>query len=242
MSQTFETLRVGMIGAGGIARGAHQPGFAALPNVEIVAVADPADGRAADFARDFGVPHTYTDYHDLLAREDVDVVAVATPPVAHAQATIAALEAGKHVFCEKPMAMNVTEAQAMADAAERADRVLAIDFQTRFSPDAQRAHQLVAGGHLGAPHFARATMLRQAGVPTWGIFTSKAANGGGALIDIGVHALDRALYVLGPSHAHQRLGLDWASIRQSWRRHQPLGPLGHLQLRRGRLRLRRDPV
>ena len=93
--------------------------------------------------------------------------------------------------------MNAAEAQAMADAAERADRVLAIDFQTRFSRDARRAHELVAGGRLGAPNFARATMMRQAGVPTWGTFTSKAANGGGALIDIGVHALDRALYVLG---------------------------------------------
>ena len=197
MTQSSETLGVGIIGGGGIARGAHQPGFAAQPNVDIVAVADPVDGRAGDFARDYDIPHAYTDYRDLLKRDDVDVVAVATPPFAHAEATIAALEAGKHVFCEKPMAMNVAEAQAMADAAERAGRILAIDFQTRFSRDARRAHELVAGGHLGAPHFARATMLRQAGVPTWGTFTSKAANGGGALIDIGVHALDRALYVLG---------------------------------------------
>lgn len=197
MTRSSETLGAGIIGAGGIARGAHQPGFAAQPGVEIVAAADPMPGRAAEFARDFDIPHAYTDYRDLLARDDVDVVSVGTPPFAHAEATIAALEAGKHVFCEKPMAMNSAEAQAMADAAERADRVLAIDFQTRFSRDAQRAHQLVAGGHLGTPHFARATMLRQAGVPTWGTFTSKAANGGGALIDIGVHALDRALYVLG---------------------------------------------
>ena len=197
MTRSAETLGVGLIGAGGIARGAHRPGFAAQPNVRIVGVADPMPGRAADFARDFGIPHAYTDYHDLLAQDDVDVVSVGTPPVAHAEATIAALEAGKHVFCEKPMAMNTAEAQAMAAAADQADRVLAIDFQTRFSRDAQRARQLVAGGHLGQPHFARATMLRQAGVPTWGTFTSKAANGGGALIDIGVHALDRALYVLG---------------------------------------------
>ena len=197
MTRSSETLGVGIIGAGGIARGAHQPGFAAQPDVAIVAAADPMEGRAAEFARDYGIPHAYTDYRDLLARDDVDVVSVGTPPFAHAEATIAALEAGKHVFCEKPMAMNAAEAQAMADAAERAGRVLAIDFQTRFSRDAQRAHELVAGGHLGQPHFARATMLRQAGVPTWGTFTSKAANGGGALIDIGVHALDRALYVLG---------------------------------------------
>ncbi len=190
-------LRVGLIGAGGIARGAHRPGFAAQPNVEIAAVADPMEGRAEAFAREFGVPQAFTDYRDLLARADVDLAAVGTPPVAHAEVTIAALEAGAHVFCEKPMAMNAVEAQAMAAAAERAGRVLAIDFQTRFGWDTQRARALLASGRLGAPHLARAAMLRQAGVPTWGAFTSKAANGGGALIDIGVHALDRALYVLG---------------------------------------------
>ena len=197
MKRRSETLGVGIIGAGGIARGAHQPGFAAQPNVDIVAAADPMPGRAAQFAHDFDIPHAYTDYCDLLRRDDIDVVSVATPPFAHAEAAIAALEAGKHVFCEKPMAMNAAEAESMADAAEQAGLVLAIDFQTRFSRDAQRAHQLVTDGHLGTPHFARATMLRQAGVPTWGTFTSKSANGGGALIDIGVHALDRALYVLG---------------------------------------------
>jgi predicted dehydrogenase len=197
MTRTPRTLGVGIIGAGSIARGAHQPGFAAQPDVETIAAADPLEGRAAEFARDFDIPHAYTDYRDLLARDDIDVVSVATPPFAHAEATIAALEAGKHVFCEKPMAMNAAEAQTMADAADKAGRVLAIDFQTRFSRDARRAHELVAGGRLGQPHFARATMLRQAGVPTWGTFTSKSANGGGALIDIGVHALDRALYVLG---------------------------------------------
>ncbi len=197
MKRRSETLGVGIIGAGGIARGAHQPGFAAQPNVDIVAAADPMPGRAAQFAHDFDIPHAYTDYCDLLRRDDIDMVSVATPPFAHAEAAIAALEAGKHVFCEKPMAMNAAEAESMADAAEQAGLVLAIDFQTRFSRDAQRAHQLVADGHLGTPHFARATMLRQAGVPTWGTFTSKSANGGGALIDIGVHALDRALYVLG---------------------------------------------
>ncbi len=223
MTRNAATLGVGIVGGGGIARGAHQPGFAALPNVDIVAVADPVKGRAADFARDFDIPNAYTDYRDLLKRDDVDVVAVATPPFAHAEAAIAALEAGKHVFCEKPMAMNTAEAQAMADAAQRAGRVLAIDFQTRFSRDAQRAHELVAGGHLGAPHVARATMLRQAGVPTWGTFTSKAANGGGALIDIGVHALDRALYVLG----HPKPLSVWGAVGH------PLGKRGGVTNRWG---------
>ncbi len=102
MTRNSETLGAGIIGAGGIARGAHQPGFAAHPNVEIVAAADPLAGRAAEFARDFDIPHAYTDYRDLLARDDVDVVSVGTPPFAHAEATIAALEAGSTSSAKNP--------------------------------------------------------------------------------------------------------------------------------------------
>jgi predicted dehydrogenase len=168
-----------------------------MRNVRIVAASDIVERTAREFASDCGASQAFTDHERMLELDGLDAVWVCTPTFQHADPVVAAARAGKHVFCEKPMAMNAAEAQAMADAADRAGRVLAIDFQTRFSRDAQRAHELVAGGRLGAPNFARATMLRQAGVPTWGTFTSKAANGGGALIDIGVHALDRALYVLG---------------------------------------------
>ena len=189
--------RVGLIGAGSIARGAHLPGFLANSDVQVVAVADPVEGRATELANEASIELAFTDFRELLNREDIDAVSIATPPVAHAETTIAALEAGKHVFCEKPMAMNSVEAIAMEQAALKANRVLAIDFQTRFEWDTQEARRLVTTGVLGTPHFARASYLRRAGVPAWGTFTSKAANGGGALIDIGVHALDRALYVLG---------------------------------------------
>lgn len=200
MSERFNNAartRVGLIGAGSIARGAHLPGFLANSDVELVAVADPVEGRAVRFANHAGIELAFSDFRELLNREDVDAVSIATPPVAHAETTIASLEAGKHVFCEKPMAMNANEAIAMEQAALKANRVLAIDFQSRFEWDTQEARRLVTTGMLGTPHFARASYLRRAGVPTWGTFTSKTANGGGALIDIGVHALDRALYVLG---------------------------------------------
>ncbi len=190
-------LRVGLIGAGGIARKVHSPGFMAQSNVELVAVADPEAGRAESLARDAEISVALTDFRDLVSRDDIDAVSIATPPVAHAETTIAALEAGKHVFCEKPMAMNAREATAMADAANRAQRILAIDFQSRFEWETQQAREFVSRGLLGSPHFAKSSYLRRGGVPTWGTFTSKAMNGGGALIDIGVHALDRALYVLG---------------------------------------------
>ena len=135
--------RVGLIGAGSIARGAHLPGFLANSDVQVVAVADPVEGRAAALANEASIELAFTNFRELLNREDIDAVSIATPPVAHAETTIAALEAGKHVFCEKPMAMNSVEAIAMEQAALKANRVLAIDFQTRFEWDTQEARRLV---------------------------------------------------------------------------------------------------
>ena len=217
-------LRVGLIGAGGIARAAHLPGFMAQSDVELVAVADPAEGRAESLARDAGISLAFTDFRDLVSRDDIDAVSIATPPVAHAETAIAALEAGKHVFCEKPMALNAGEATAMADAANQAQKILAIDFQLRFEWETQQARDLVSRGLLGTPHFARSSYLRRAGVPTWGTFTSKTMNGGGALIDIGVHALDRALYVLGhptPTSVWGATGQPFGRRGQVTNRHGP---------------------
>ena len=173
------------------------PAYLALDGVRPVAVADPDQDRAQAFAADFGFKQHARDYRELIARDDVDIVSVAVPPALHAEITIAALEAGKHVLCEKPMATTTSDAQAMADAARVSGRVLTIDFQMRFGWSTQTARRLISSGELGAPHYARAWYLRRAGLPTWGGFTSKAVSGGGALIDIGVHVIDQALYVLG---------------------------------------------
>jgi predicted dehydrogenase len=192
--------RIGIIGCGGIARGSHGPGYVRLQEAgrcELVACCDVVPEVAAAFGRDFGVPRVFTDYHELLALDELDGVSVATPPFAHRDATVAALQAGKHVLCEKPMAMDVAEAKEMIAVARQTGRVLTIGHGSRFAPAAAAIKHRIDAGDLGDIYYARASRLRSRGVPARGVFTSKARNGGGPLIDIGVHALDLAVWLMG---------------------------------------------
>ena len=193
----LETVGVGIIGGGGIARGAHIPGYQKLSNVEIVAVADPVEAARNGIATEFGIPEVYEDYREMLKREDIHAVSVTTPNFLHAEATIAALEAGKHVLCEKPLAMNAREGEAMVEAARRTGCKLMCGFNSRFSLEIQLLKRYATSGAFGKMYYTRARSLRRRGIPGWGLFISKEKNGGGPLIDIGVHILDAALHVLG---------------------------------------------
>jgi predicted dehydrogenase len=115
----MDKLRIGIVGVGGIANGKHMPSLAKLKSVEMVAFCDLISERAVAGARKYGIPGAavYTDYRELIARPDIDIVHVLTPNKLHAEISIAALEAGKHVMCEKPMAIHYAEAKAMVDAA-----------------------------------------------------------------------------------------------------------------------------
>jgi predicted dehydrogenase len=191
---------IGIIGCGGIARGSHAPGYAQLAAAgvcELVACADVVPAAAEAMAEQFGIPRVFTDYHDLLALDELDGVSIATPPFVHKEATIAALRAGKHVLCEKPMAMNVAEAKEMLAAARKTGRVLTIGHGGRFSAAAQAIHRRASAGDLGEIYYAKAAALRRRGVPARGVFTVKRLNGGGPLIDIGVHALDLVMWLMG---------------------------------------------
>ena len=193
-----EPIGVGIIGAGGIANLAHIPGYKGLPEkARIVAVADVVGKVAEKAAKDHDIPMAFDNYEDLLALEEVEAVSICTPPVAHRSATVAALEAGKHVLCEKPMAMNAVEAQEMVDAAERTGKLLAIGFMSRFSSEAESLKRLIESGELGDIYYGRAVYNRRRGIPSWGMFYSKEQNGGGSLIDVGVHVLDLALWLMG---------------------------------------------
>ncbi|MDQ3813218.1 MAG: Gfo/Idh/MocA family oxidoreductase [Armatimonadota bacterium] len=192
-----EKIGVGIIGAGGIARGAHIPSYQKLPNVEIVAVADPVTEARNRTAEEFGILDVYEDFREMLKREDIQAVSVTTPNFMHAEATIAALEAGKHVLCEKPLAMNAREGAAMVEAARRTGNKLMVGFNSRFSSEIQTLKRFAAGGAFGTMYYTRAQALRRRGIPGWGLFINKEKNGGGPLIDIGVHILDAALHVLG---------------------------------------------
>lgn len=191
------TLRIGIVGCGGIANGKHLPSLSKMDNVELVAFCDIIRERAEQAAQKYNSNASVTtDYRELLADPSIDVVHVLTPNDAHAEITIAALEAGKHVNCEKPMAKTAEAARRMVEAAKRTGKKLTVSYQNRFRPDSQYLHKLCEEGELGEIYFAKAHAIRRRAVPTWGVFLDEEKQGGGPLIDIGTHALDLTLWMM----------------------------------------------
>jgi len=193
-----ETILVGIIGTGGIAGGKHMPALSKLEGVEMTAFCDIEVAKAQAAAKRFGTPtaKVYADYRELLKDAAIDVVHVLTPNDSHAEITIAALEAGKHVMCEKPMAKKAADARRMLEAARRTGKKLSIGYQTRQSAESQYLKKICMAGDLGEIYFAKAHALRRRAVPTWGVFLDAEKQGGGPLIDIGTHALDLTLWMM----------------------------------------------
>ena len=157
----MDKVRVGIIGSGGIAQGAHLPGYAACPDVEIVAVADVSEATARAAAEKFKVPQVFTDYRKMLRLPEIDAVSVCTPNFMHKDATVAALKAGKHVLVEKPMAMNARECDAMLKAARESGKKLQVGFNNRFGGGAQALKKFIESGDMGEIYYARAQALRR---------------------------------------------------------------------------------
>ncbi len=192
----MKRLRVGVIGLG--MGSAHARCFKQHPQVDVVAVADVDKNRLQAVGDSLGVAGRYTDAGKMIRREQLDIVSVATPNRFHKPLTLAALKAGCHVLCEKPMAMNAREAQTMLDAAKKARRRLMINFNFRFMPHSAAMKREVDAGTLGEIYFARTVWHRRRGLPGFGgWFGRKALSGGGPLIDLGVHRLDLALWMMG---------------------------------------------
>jgi predicted dehydrogenase len=192
----MDKLKVGVIGLG-IGRH-HVAGYQKHPAAEVVAVADLDEARLEEIADKFEVPQRYTSGEVMVAEEDLDVVSVATPNKFHKPLTIAALEAGCHVLCEKPMAMSAAEGREMLAAAEAADKRLMINFSYRFNEQSQALKREVDAGILGDIYFGRTVWHRRRGLPRFGgWFGQRALSGGGPLIDLGVHRLDLALWLMG---------------------------------------------
>jgi predicted dehydrogenase len=191
-------LRVGVVGVGGIANGKHMPALKKLPAVEMVAFCDIIKERAVKGAAEYGAPgaKVYTDYKEMLAAGKLDVVHVCTPNSSHSEITVAALEAGAHVMCEKPMAKTAEQARAMVAAAKKTGKKLTIGYQSRYRADSQYLKTVIEKGELGEIYFAKAHAIRRRAVPTWGVFLNEELQGGGPLIDIGTHALDLTLWLM----------------------------------------------
>jgi predicted dehydrogenase len=190
-------LRAGVVGLGW-AGGRHLDGYKAHPDVELVALAGLEEDRLQELGSQFEIPNLHRDFEDLVARDDLDIVSVCTPNHLHAPITIAALENGKHVLCEKPLARDAAEAEAMVRAAVAGDKVLHVAFNHRQRGDVQVLRRFLDQEQLGRIYHVKATWMRRSGIPGMGSwFTSRHMAGGGPLIDLGVHVLDLALYLLG---------------------------------------------
>lgn len=191
-------VKIGIIGCGGIANGKHMPSLKKIKNVQMVAFCDIIEERAVKAAEEYCVEgaKVYTDYKELLKDRDIEVVHVCTPNRSHAFISIDAMEAGKHVMCEKPMAKTYKEAKEMLDASERTGMKLTIGYQSRWRADSLYLKKMCEDGELGEIYYGKAIALRRRAVPTWGVFLNEYEQGGGPLIDIGTHALDLTLWMM----------------------------------------------
>jgi predicted dehydrogenase len=192
----MKKVRVGVIGLG---MGRHHVGgYRFHPNAKVVAVADVNETCLEEVGKDLlGVKKRYTDPLEMLKKEQLDVVSIATPNMLHKPLTLAAFKAGCHVLCEKPMALSADEGREMIAAAESAGKRLMINFSYRFTPESQALKKKVQTGVLGDVYFARTIWHRRRGIPGFGgHFCQKAMSGGGPLIDLGVHRIDLALWLM----------------------------------------------
>jgi predicted dehydrogenase len=190
-------LRVGVIGVGWAGQ-QHLAAYHAREDAQIVALAGLEEPVRSKLAAKYAIEHDVASWEELIALGDLDAVSVAVPTFLHAPITIAALERGIHVLCEKPIARNAAEADAMVQAARAAGRVLDVAFNHRQRGDIQKLKSVIDEGALGRPYYAKAWWLRRTGIPTIGSwFTRADLAGGGPLVDIGVHVLDYSLFLLG---------------------------------------------
>ncbi len=218
-----DSLRVGVVGLG-IGR-AHIQGYLSHPLAHVVAIADRDAGRLESVGDEFSISGRYTSLEEMLAAEKLDILSVCTPNAFHKDMALAAFNAGCHVLCEKPMAMNAGEGRLMLDAARKAGKRLMIDFSYRFNEQSQALKRQVDSGILGDVYFARSVWHRRRGIPGFGSapafgesaapgswFARKELSGGGPLIDLGVHRLDLALWLMGYPEPEWVMGAAYDSL------------------------------
>ncbi|MDR2600334.1 MAG: Gfo/Idh/MocA family oxidoreductase [Oscillospiraceae bacterium] len=194
----MKKLNVGIIGCGAIAGDKYYRALNAVPEANVIAFCSRNIKNAENLRDKFGATEgkVFTDYKEMLKDKSIDVVYVCTYNNTHAPITIAALKAGKHVMCEKPMATNYADAKKMCEAAKESGKLLTIGYQYRCNPAPLFLKNMCQNNELGEIYYAKAHAIRRRGVPTWGVFLDKEQQGGGPLIDIGTHALDMTLWMM----------------------------------------------
>jgi predicted dehydrogenase len=188
-------LNIGVIGAGSISD-VHLDAYAACLDAILIAVCDLNEARAQEKATKYGAAKVYTDYRELLADPAIDAVSICTWNNSHAEISIAALQAGKHVLCEKPLCRTVEEALQVEAAVRESGKLLQVGFVRRYASNTALVKRFLDAGDLGEIYYAKATCLRRLGNPG-GWFSDSERSGGGPLIDLGVHIIDLCWYLMG---------------------------------------------
>ena len=204
-------LRIAIVGCGGISE-IHLNALRSFPDVEVVAGVDINPARLKVMQEKFGMTRLYRDWKKMLKEVQPDAVSVCTPNGVHAPAAVDASNAGCHVITEKPMAMNPAECQKMIRAAEKAGKKLCIGFQYRYHPNTQFLRRARDEGQFGNVMFVKCQALRRRGIPNWGVFGQKALQGGGPMIDIGVHVIEMAHYIMGSPRPVAATGNTWTFL------------------------------
>jgi predicted dehydrogenase len=212
----IEKVKVGVIGVGQIGK-RHVAGYAAMPNVEIVAIADLNEAEAKRVAAEYGVAQSFANFRDLLALPEIQAVDVCLHNNFHAPVSIAAMQAGKDVFCEKPMAGTYIDALGMHEAAQKLGRRLGIQIAHLFSQECKTARRLIDSGALGRLYYGRAVAFRRRGRPYvdgYGTsnFVQKSISSGGALIDLGIYYIAQMLHLLGNTSVKTISGRTYQEI------------------------------
>ncbi|MEW9699457.1 Gfo/Idh/MocA family protein [Paenibacillus sp. SI8] len=187
--------KIGVIGLGSISD-LHLQGYQKVGQAELHAICDMNRTRAEEKAKQYGIPHVYTDYRELLADPEVEAVSICTWNNTHAEISIAALQAGKHVLVEKPLCRTVEEALQIESVVRETGKTLQVGFVRRYDANAQLIKGFIHHGDLGEVYYAKASCIRRLGNPG-GWFADSERSGGGPLIDLGVHVIDLCWYMMG---------------------------------------------
>lgn len=194
----MEKTRIAVIGLGGIAQLVHLPILSKLPNVTIAAVSDKNKSRLKGVSEKYNIKNTYLDYNEMLLKEEIEGVIIATPTDTHADIAVDCLKAKKDVLVEKPIARNLEEAKLIQAAAKKNKKQVMVGMNLRYRPDAMLMRSLVNSGELGDIFYIRCGWLRkQSSDQKW--FLNKSLSGGGVIIDLGILVLDLGLWIMKDS-------------------------------------------
>lgn len=218
-------IRVGVIGAGAFAQACHIPGLQSHPKAEIVALWSRQPDVARNTAEQFGIPAVHNDFRELCRREDINAITIATPNIAHRDQALEALRNHKHLFCEKPLSVNLSDATKMTEAAKNSGRVHQVAFTFRYNYGLRELKRRVQAGDIGEPFYARIQYDSWDGLkPDWqiGWREKQEVAGGGLLFDVGSHLFDILRHVVGPvdetvgfTHHIPRTASDRSSTEQT---------------------------